>query len=117
MENLIIIMIIAIFAFFGIRNTVKHFKHESACCGGGNYKKAKKKHIKNITFTKTIIAVDISCEHCKNALESAFALLDGVSAKVNVKKKSLSVYADHELSNEQIFEIVKKAGYTPKETK
>ena len=37
MENYIIIGVIAVLALIGIRSTVKHFKGQGACCGGGGY--------------------------------------------------------------------------------
>ena len=43
MENCIIIGIIAVIVVIGIIYTVKHFKGEGGCCGGGSYKPKKKK--------------------------------------------------------------------------
>ena len=36
MENIIIIGIIVILLAIGFRSTLKHFKGESGCCGGGS---------------------------------------------------------------------------------
>ncbi len=36
MENIIIIVILIVLLAIGIRSLIKHFKHESSCCGGGS---------------------------------------------------------------------------------
>lgn len=112
MENIIIICIIAIFAFFGIKNTIKHFKHESSCCGGGSAPKVRKKKLTNIVMTKTITVNGMSCEHCKNTVERAFNELDGVTANVNLKTKKVTISSEIELSDDIIRQTIEKAGYT-----
>ncbi|MDE6658293.1 MAG: copper resistance protein CopZ, partial [Oscillospiraceae bacterium] len=62
MENLIIILIIIIIIFISIIYTVKDFKVESDCCGGGNYQ-PKKKKLKNIKYTKIFKIEGMHCEH------------------------------------------------------
>jgi len=43
----------------------------------------------------TVIAPDISCEHCQRAIESALGALDGVeTVSVDVEKKAVSVSFD-----------------------
>ena len=43
MENYIIIAVIVLLAAVGIRSTIKHFKGQGTCCGGGGYRVKKKK--------------------------------------------------------------------------
>ena len=42
MDNFIIIGIITVIVAVGIYYTVKHFKGEGGCCGGGSFKPKKK---------------------------------------------------------------------------
>ena len=48
MDDIIIIGIVAVIILVGIIYTVKHFKGESSCCGGGSTVKTKKKKLKNL---------------------------------------------------------------------
>ena len=69
MENIIIIGIVIIMMLIGVRSTIKHFKGESSCCGGGSSEKVTKKRLKNV-FGKKIVLIDgMTCEHCKNRVE------------------------------------------------
>ena len=46
MTNIIIVIILLIMVTFGIRETIKHFNDEGACCGGSS-SIPKKKKLKN----------------------------------------------------------------------
>ena len=48
----------------------------------------KKKKLKNIIGQKRVQIEGMTCEHCKNRVENALNRLEGVSAKVNLKKKT-----------------------------
>ena len=51
----------------------------------------KKKKLKNIIGQKRVQIEGMTCEHCKNRVENALNRLEGVSAKVNLKKKTAVV--------------------------
>ena len=48
MSDVIIIFIMVILIIVGIRSTVKHFKGEGGCCGGGSSVKVKRKKLKQV---------------------------------------------------------------------
>lgn len=50
MENIIIIAILVLLVFNGVRSSLKHFKGEGGCCGGDE--KVKRKKLKNIVAEK-----------------------------------------------------------------
>lgn len=55
-------------------------------------------------------APDVSCQHCKNRIESALNQLDEVSsAEVHIEEKTVSVESD--LSPEKLIEVIDEAGY------
>ena len=64
MTDIIIIAIVIVIAAIGIRSTIKHFRGQGGCCGGGGYKPRKKK-LKNILYTKTFTVDGMHCDHCK----------------------------------------------------
>ena len=111
MENIIIIGILIIAVVIGVIYTVKHFKGESSCCGGGSSVKVKKKKLKNVIARKTIIIEGMTCDHCKNRVERVLNETEGVAGKVNLSKKQAIVSMEREVSDEELKAVVEKAGY------
>ena len=111
MENYIIIGMIAVIVVIAVISSIKHFKGEGGCCGGGSYK-PKKKKLKGIKYQKAFRVDGMSCEHCKRRVEEAVNDIKGVSGKVNLKKGELTVSYAEELSDDMIKAKIEKAGYT-----
>lgn len=110
-EDMIIVAILLVLVLIGIRSTIKHFKGEGGCCGGGSTVKIKKKRLKHVLCQKVVTIEGMSCEHCKNRVESRLNELAGISAKVDLKKGKAVISMEQELSDERIREIIEKAGY------
>lgn len=111
MENIIIIGIIIIAVAVGVYSTVKHFKGEGGCCGGGSYK-PKKKKLSDVIYTKTFTIGGMHCEHCKNRVEEIVNDIDGTAGRVDLKKGELKVSYAVELDDEIIKSRIERAGYT-----
>lgn len=111
MADVIILVILFILVIIGIRSCIRHFKGEGGCCGGGSYVKVKRKKLKQVVKQRTIIIEGMTCEHCKARVESSLNVLEGVSAKVNLKKKTAFVSMEKEVSDELLKKTVKNAGY------
>lgn len=111
MGNVIIIAIIAVLAGVGLKSSLKHFKGEGGCCGGGSDIKVERKKLKNVIRQRTVIVEGMTCEHCKNRVENALNELDGVSVKVNLKKKTAFVSMEKMVSDEEIKKAIELAGY------
>lgn len=63
-------------------------------------------------MTTTVIAPDIECDGCANAIKNAVGRLDGVeSVKVDVEGKEVSVEHTQQLSRRDIEEALDKAGF------
>lgn len=110
MEDIIIIAVIAVLVLIGIRQAVKHFRHEGGCCGGGSYK-AKKKKLKNVLGKKTFSVADMTCQHCKNRVEEAVNSIEGAAGVVNLKKGIVEVSYNREIEEAVIISAIEKAGY------
>lgn len=67
--------------------------------------------MKNIIGQKRVQIEDMTCEHCKNRVENALNRLEGVSAKVNLKKKTAVVSMEKEVEDMQLQKAVEQAGY------
>ena len=111
MENYIIIGIIAVIVVIGIIYTVKHFKGEGGCCGGGSYK-PKKKKLSKVLYQKTFKVDGMHCDHCKNRVEEVVNDIKGVAGKVDLKKVELTVSYAEDVADEIIVVRITKAGYT-----
>lgn len=111
MENIIIIGILIIAVVIGVIYTVKHFKGESSCCGGGSSVKVKKKKLKNVIARKTVTIEGMICDHCKNRVERVLNEMEGVAGKVNLSKKQAIVFMEKEVSDDAIRTVIEKAGY------
>lgn len=110
MENIIIIVVLVVVILIGIRSSIKHFKGEGGCCGGSSTP-VKKKKLKEVTATKTVVIEGMSCENCKNRVEQRINEMDGAAAKVNLKKKRAIISLEKDVSDEQIRTVIEKAGY------
>lgn len=110
MENFIISVILVVVMVLGVRSSIKHFKGEGGCCGGGCIT-VKKKKLKKVIATKTVIIEGMSCEHCKNRVEQRINDIDGAAAKVNLKKKRAIISLEKDVSDELLCSVIEKAGY------
>jgi copper chaperone len=63
---------------------------------------------------KTLKVPDMSCGHCKAAVEGELNGLSGVeSSNADVEKGTVAVrYDEGRVSNEQLIEAIEEAGYT-----
>lgn len=114
MADIIIILIVVVLLGFALKGSIKHFKGEGACCGGGSgsNKKAKTKYLEGpVIGRKTLKISGMTCEHCVNAVTNALNSVDGVVAKVDLKSKSAEVSYDREIDEFDLKNAVKEAGY------
>lgn len=114
MVDIIILLIILIILILAVKGTIKHFKGQGACCGGGNKGliKTEEKTLKHPKIgEKTVKISGMHCKHCAENVTRAINKIDGAAAKVNLKKSQAIVSYDHEISDDDIRNAVKKAGY------
>lgn len=112
MGNVIIIAILVIIAVYAILSSRKHFKGEGGCCGGGGGDIAIKKKLENPKIGEYSIHIDgMTCDNCRIRVENAINKLDGVCAKVSLKKKQAIVSYDREVDKKEIIKAVQAAGY------
>ena len=113
MTDAVILVILVIALIFGVKGTVKHFKGEGACCGGGSGTvKAKRKSQKNPKLgEKTIQIEGMHCDHCRQSVMSELNKIDGVAAKVDLKKNRAVVSYDRPVKEEDLRQAVERAGF------
>ena len=61
---------------------------------------------------KKIIEIKgMSCEHCQNRVEKALNAVEGVEAKVELKKNRAVVNLNQDVNDEKLKAVVEEAGY------
>ncbi|MBO5178324.1 MAG: heavy-metal-associated domain-containing protein [Lachnospiraceae bacterium] len=110
MTDGIIIAILVVALFFGIRATVKHFARKGGCCGSADYK-PKKKKLSKVLCQKKFKVEDMHCEHCKARVEEVVNDIQGVSGSVNLKNGTLTVSYAEDVDDELIKSKIERVGY------
>lgn len=110
MGDIIIIGVIGVLVVIGVISGKKHFKN-GGCCGGESTVKSKKK-LNKVVGTKTVKINGMTCENCANRVEWAINDIDGLVAKVNLKKNEATVSMEKLVADDVIKAAIEKAGYT-----
>ena len=114
MENMVIIGILLVIAFFAIRTIVKRAGRKG-CCGSGSDYKPRKKKLKNVIATKVFVVDGMHCEKCANRVTEVVNDIPGVAGVVNLKKGIVTVSYEQEVPDELIRQRIARVGYTVKE--
>ena len=98
MVDAIIILVVVVLLIFALKGSIKHFRGEGACCGGGSgsvkTKKAKKKTLDGV-----------------NSVTNALNAIDGVSAEVSLKDNCAEVSCDRKVDDIDLKQAVERAGF------
>ena len=88
MADIIVVIIVIVLLGVALRGSIKHFKGESSCCGGGSgtRKKVKKKTLDGpVIGKKTIKISGMHCENCVNSVTKAINMFNIVQLIMNYK--------------------------------
>ena len=110
MENYLIIGIMVLMVSIAVKYSVKHFKGQGGCCGGGTYK-ARRKKLSHVILRKTFTVEGMKCENCKSRVEEAVNDIDGASGRVDLKRGILTVSYEKEVRDDVIKAKVERLGY------
>ena len=116
MANAVIVLIVIVILCFALKGSIKHFRGEGACCGGGSgsvkIPKPKKKKLDGPVTGWCVIHISgMHCQNCVNSVTRAVNALDGASAKVNLHRGTAEVSFDRTISDEELRKAVEKAGF------
>ena len=113
MGDAIIMVVILIVLIFAVKGSLKHFKGEGACCGGGSGSvKPKRKTLDGpVIGRRTIRISGMHCQNCVNSVTNALNAIDGVSAKVNMKDNRAEVSYDRAVDESVLKQAVEGAGF------
>ena len=116
MGDAIIMVVILIVLIFAVKGSLKHFKGEGACCGGGSGsvkpKKPKRKMLDGpVIGRRTIRISGMHCQNCVNSVTNALNAIDGVSAEVSLKDNRAEVSYDRAVDESVLKQAVEGAGF------
>lgn len=110
MESILITVITVIAVLLAVYFTVKHLKGGRGCCSGGGFR-VKRKKLPKIIYKKTFKVTGMHCKHCAARIEEAVNDIDGVVARVNLKRNELIVLFAKSVSDETVIAKIKRLGY------
>ena len=110
-SNTILIILLLMVMFFAIRTSLKHFRGEGGCCGGGTIPKIKKQKLNQVIETKRIKIEGIECNHCCKKISAVLNSLDYVNANVSLKRKEAIVKLGRTVSEDILQKTIEEIGY------
>ena len=114
MANVIIIAVLAVILIMALKGSIKHLKGEGGCCGGGGgstIKEPDKKLSGTVINTKVFKIDGMHCESCTSRVKRAINRIDGVSAKLYLRKKQAVVKYEKEVADDTLVKEIEKLGY------
>ena len=116
MADVVIIIAVILLMVLAAKQSLKHFRGEGSCCGGGNSKvskvKMKEKILSGPVLGRKTIKIDgMHCEHCVQNVMEAINQIQGVSAKVHLDTKEAVISYEKEVSDNILRQAVENAGY------
>lgn len=116
MESIVVIIILAVCLIPAILSSIKHFKGEGGCCGGGSKTVREHKELDAPKIGEMIFKIEgMHCENCQNSIERAINKLDGVVCKVNLRKKTATLSYSREIDEAEMKAIIESLGFEVKE--
>ena len=116
MGDAIIMVVILIVLIFAVKGSLKHFKGEGACCGGGSGSvkptQPNKKTLDGpVIGRRTIRISGMHCQHGVNRVPTARNAIAGVSAEVSLKDNRAEVSYDRAVDESVLKQAVEGAGF------
>lgn len=114
--NLIVLAVIAIGMFFGLRRIAASTRGKSCCSDGTVGKKIKRAVVtdtdeSHYPYSDELLIGGMSCDGCAQNVENALNALNGVWATVAFADHTARVRSKHPIDREALEAAVKDAGY------
>lgn len=114
--NAIVLAVIAVGMFFGLRRIVASTHGKSCCSDGASGKKAKKVVVadtdpSHYPYSDELLIGGMSCDGCAQNVENALNALDGVWATVTYADHTARVRSKRPVDRDTLEMAVRGAGY------
>lgn len=107
----VIVALLIVIGFIAVRKYVKNLRH--GCCGGSGEEKVKvaDKNAAHYPYSVTLKIEGMHCANCTDRVENALNRLDGIWAKVSLKRAEAVLRSKSVLDDETLRTAVARAGY------
>ncbi len=107
----VIVALLIVIGFIAVRKYVKNLRH--GCCGGSGEEKVKvaDKNAAHYPYSVTLKIEGMRCANCTDRVENALNRLDGIWAKVSLKRAEAVLRSKSVLDDETLRTAVARAGY------
>ena len=114
--NIIVLAVIAIGMFFGLRRIAASTRGKSCCSDDASGRKAKKVVVSDTDeshypYSDELLIGGMSCEGCAQNVTNALNTLDGVWATVTFADHTARVRSKNPIDREALETVVRGAGY------
>lgn len=114
--NLIVLAVIVVGMFFGLRRIVASTHGKSCCSDGASGKKAKRVVVtdtdpSHYPYSDELLIGGMSCDGCAQNVENALNALDGVWATVTYADHTARVRSKRPVDRDTLETAVRGAGY------
>lgn len=109
MATIIIIIILIIIVLYAFKNSLKHIKGESGCCGGTTI--STHKNLSYIMDQKEFKIEGMHCQNCVNKIENAINKISYLACHVNLDEKKAIIQSTQIIDEEEIKNTISKLGY------
>ena len=113
MVDALIILIVLVLLFLALKGSVKHFRGEGPCCGGGSgLVTARPKTLDGpVVAVRRVHVGGMHCGNCAERVRRAVDSLDGVACDVDLRKGIATVRLDRSVDDIAIRKKIEEAGY------
>ncbi len=108
----ILVLVLLVLCLFAVRKYIGNLRH--GCCGGGpdeDRVKVADKNTAHYPYTVTLKVEGMHCSNCTDRVENALNRLDGVWAKVSLKRGEAIVLTKGRIEDDTLRQTVARAGY------
>ena len=114
--NLIVLVVIAVGMFFGLRRIAASTRGKSCCSDGVSGKKAKKVVVadtdpSHYPYSDELLIGGMSCDGCAQNVANALDALDGIWATVTYADHTARIRSKNPIDREVLEAAVRDAGY------
>lgn len=111
MEEIIIYGILAVALVAAVVATVRHFKGQGGCCGGGGDYRPKKKKLAKVIQVRRFQVEGMHCQKCSDRVMEAINDIPHVAATVDLKQGIATVRYEEDVEDQKLLEKLQRLGY------
>lgn len=110
--NGIVIGLLLLIIGAAIRSSIRHFKGQGGCCGGGDTSIREKKKLTQPKLGEKLIRINgMHCENCRNRIEHEINQLDGVVCRINLRKHQAVISYSQPVEEQTLCSVIEGMGY------